>query len=1030
MPAPLNVLIVEDSVADAELVLRELRRAGYDPNWRRVDTEAAFLAQLGPDLDLVLSDFRMPQFGGMRALELLHERQPGIPFILISGTIGEDAAVQAMKHGAIDYLLKDRLTRLGSAVAHALTESRLARERRQAELALQIAHHQLGQLLEQSPAVLYVLKLEGEKIIPQLASEHIVELLGFTPAETLTHEWWVNRLHPDDREAAVASFGETLEAGTSRTEYRVQHKHGGYRWIDDARRVLRDAAGKPIEFIGVWSDISERKRAEEVLARASGRLARDRRRSVRLELLILALVAGSVYALAAAFGWFEVLRGWFPVRTLQQWHGIMFAVIFLAAGLAVFAFRRWRETVTELSSHQQVQAALSLMHDELDLRVKQRTAELRGANEALRTEIADRQRAVEALRVSEERFRSYFELGLIGMAITAPTFEILEVNNELCKIVGYPPDELRGKTWVDFTHPDDLETSNAQYARISAGAIDGYAQEKRYLHKDGRVVYAMLAVRCARRKDGAIDYLIALVEDITERKRSELALVESEARFRALAENIQEVFWITGPSQRPMVYVSPGYERIWGRTCASLYAAPLEWLHSIHPDDRARVEAAMKTKQVAGTYDEEYRILRPDGMERWIRDRAFPVRGPDGALQHMVGVAEDITESKRLHEQFLRAQRMEAIGTLAGGIAHDLNNILAPVLMAPALLRGAIKTEGDQKLLDMIEQGAQRGSNIVRQLLTFSRGSGGERVSVQLRHLVKEMVGIMRETFPRDIVIEDHTSRDLRPVLGDPTQLHQVLMNLCVNARDAMPGGGSLRLAAENRDLGPAEVAPHAPAKPGPFVALSVTDSGQGIPADIVGRIFDPFFTTKPPSKGTGLGLSTVLGIVRSHHGFITVASVPGTGTAFTVHLPAAAREEGGPGAAEPDAPPRGRGELILVVDDEAPIRAATRLTLEKFGYRVLTAADGAEALATFLRNRATVQLVLTDVMMPVMGGLGLIRALRAADPRVKVVATSGLNDQASYAELKAAGVDDILAKPCGPRELLAALHTQLLPAA
>ncbi len=1026
MPEPLNVLIVEDSQADAELILRELRRAGYEPTWSRVDTEPAFLERLNPEVKLVLSDFQMPQFNGLRALALLNERQPGIPFILVSGTIGEDAAVEAMRHGAIDYLLKDRLGRLGSAVAHALAEFQSRRERREAEMALRIAHGQLSQLMERSPVVLYVLKLDGDAIIPQLASEHIVELLGFTPAETLTYQWWLGRLHPDDREAALASFGETLEAGTSRTEYRLQHKQGDYRWIDDSRRVLRDASGKPIEFIGVWSDISERKRAEEVLGRAAGTVARDRRRSVRLELAILVLAAGSVYALAAAFGWFESLRGWFPARNLQQWHELMFAVIFAAAGLAVFAFRRWRETETELTGHQQVRTALGLLHDELDVRVKQRTAELRGANEALRSEIADRQRAVEALRVSEERFRSYFELGLIGMAITAPTLEILEVNDELGKILGYSGDELRGKKWTEFTHPDDIAASEAQYARISSGASDGYSQEKRYLHKDGRVVFATLAVRCARRPDGAVDYLIALVQDITERKQAERALVESEARFRALAENIQEVFWITRPNRPGMDYVSPGYERIWGRTCASLYAAPLEWLQSVHPDDRDRIQAAVKAKQEAGTYDEEYRILRPDGSERWIRDRAFPVRGPDGTLQHMVGVAEDITESKRLHEQFLRAQRMEAIGTLAGGIAHDLNNILAPVLMVPALLRGAIKTESDQKLLDMIEQGAQRGSSIVRQLLTFSRGSGGERVSVQLRHLVKEMVGIMRETFPRDIAIEESAARELWPVLGDPTQLHQVLMNLCVNARDAMPDGGILRLAAQNLELGPADVQPHPQAKPGRFVALSVADSGHGIPAEIVGRIFDPFFTTKPPSKGTGLGLSTVLGIVRSHQGFITVASAPGQGTTFTIHLPAANGDGADPGGAQPEVLPRGRGELILVVDDEAPIRAATRLTLEKHGYRVLTAGDGAEGLAAFLRNRGTVRLVLTDVMMPVMGGLGLIRALRAANPQIKVVATSGLNDQASYTELKAAGVDDILAKPCGPRELLEVLQAQL----
>jgi CheY-like chemotaxis protein len=346
--------------------------------------------------------------------------------------------------------------------------------------------------------------------------------------------------------------------------------------------------------------------------------------------------------------------------------------------------------------------------------------------------------------------------------------------------------------------------------------------------------------------------------------------------------------------------------------------------------------------------------------------------------------------------------------------------------MAPALLRDSIKTEHELQLLDLIEQGARRGANIVRQLLTFSRGTGGERVNLQLRHLLKEMSDIMRETFPRNIAIVHHAARDLRPVVGDATQMHQVLMNLCVNARDAMPEGGKLTLSAKNVELDAAAVRAHPAAKPGPHVALNVADTGCGIPPKVIGHVFEPFFTTKLPGKGTGLGLSVVLGIIRSHGGFITVASEPGEGTTFSIFLPVAPDDGEAAPSGDTDELPGGDGELILVVDDEASIRIGTRLMLERHGYRVLTANEGSEALAIILKNREAVRVVFTDVMMPMMGGLDLIKRLRAAHPGVKVIAMSGLSDQANHDALLAAGADCILAKPWGRRELLLAIRSQL----
>jgi PAS domain S-box-containing protein len=523
----------------------------------------------------------------------------------------------------------------------------------------------------------------------------------------------------------------------------------------------------------------------------------------------------------------------------------------------------------------------------------------------------------------------------------------------------------------------------------------------------------------------ALQELGSVAMDFVGRKNAEETLRASEERFRQVVENITEVFWMTDVLNGRIMYVSPAFEKVWGRPCDELYRTPGLWKKTLHPEDRERAIAAMDTKQVPGSYDETYRIMRPDGKVRWVRDRAFPIKDRRGDVRRIVGVAEDITERKDLERQFLRAQRLEAIGTLASGIAHDMNNILAPMLMIPPLLRDHVADAGDRALLEMLEQGAQRGAGVVKQLLTFSRGVQGERGPVQVRHLLKEMTDIMRETFPRDIVVSCRTGSGLLPVTVDPTQLHQVLMNLCVNARDAMPQGGEIVLEARNVTLDENARQIHPAASPGPHVVLVVSDTGQGIPPEVIERIFDPFFTTKDLGKGTGLGLSTVLGIVKGHGGFITVESEPGHGATFKVYLPAA------PAVAPATAPTtdgpvtRGGGELVLVVDDESSVREALRQVLEKHGYRVATATDGRDALTVFSQHRDSVRVVLTDVMMPTMNGAALARRLREISPQLRIIVTTGLVDAETQRELAALGISELVRKPFDVREVLEVLRRE-----
>ena len=363
----------------------------------------------------------------------------------------------------------------------------------------------------------------------------------------------------------------------------------------------------------------------------------------------------------------------------------------------------------------------------------------------------------------------------------------------------------------------------------------------------------------------------------------------------------------------------------------------------------------------------------------------------DGSPRSILMVNTDITEMKQLEAQFRRAQRLEIIGTLAGGIAHDLNNVLAPISMSLSLMRKRLSDEKSMRILATVESSVRRGTDIVRQVLTFARGAEGDRVILQPKHVVREVEKITRETFTRSIDVQSDLPRDLWKIHGDGTQLHQVLMNLCVNARDAMPTGGILKLKGENVTLTEADARIHLDAHAGEYVLLTVADSGTGIPNEIMEKIFDPFFTTKEVGKGTGLGLSTVLGIVKGHGGFIIVQSEESRGTEFRIYLPAAVGEEAPDQEEQYCEGPAGKGETVLVVDDESSVREIAKETLEANGYEVLLARDGAEAIAVFAQQRDRVRVVLTDLVMPYLDGSATIRALRKIDSRVKIIAASGL---------------------------------------
>lgn len=523
----------------------------------------------------------------------------------------------------------------------------------------------------------------------------------------------------------------------------------------------------------------------------------------------------------------------------------------------------------------------------------------------------------------------------------------------------------------------------------------------------------------------------ALQRDIEERKKIEQSLRESEERFRQIAENINEVFWISAPDKHEMIYVSPAFETIWGRSCESLYKEPESWLDAIHPEDRDRVFQAAKSKQTEGIYEENYRIIHVDGSVRWIHDKAFPVRNEQEVVYRIVGIAIDMTEQKLLEEQFLRAQRMESIGTLAGGIAHDLNNMLAPIIMGTDYLRRMVDDPKVLSIIDIIGKSAHRGSDMVQQILSFTRGVSSSKVSIQVAHLLNEIETIIANSFPKNIQLNSKIPSDLWTITGDPTKLHQVILNLCVNARDAMgEAGGNLTLKATNQLIERKNVCMNNSNHEGHFVVLEVTDDGCGMSKETIEKIFDPFFTTKEIGKGTGLGLASVSGIVRSHGGIIEVESELERGSTFRVYLPA--QSTGQIQSSKKEEPLTDKHAVtansgcILVVDDEASVVSITRQTLESYGYRVLTAEDGAHGLSQFVEHQDEIDLVITDLMMPVLDGTALIAALRRMAPDIKVIAASGLNTSEHVAKITKMGISAFLPKPYSAELLLKSIQHSL----
>ena len=493
------------------------------------------------------------------------------------------------------------------------------------------------------------------------------------------------------------------------------------------------------------------------------------------------------------------------------------------------------------------------------------------------------------------------------------------------------------------------------------------------------------------------------VEWYRVRKRFEAAKKIADAKIReqaALIDKAHDAILVQDFAGR-VLFANPGAEQLYGWTLAELQGGSAAGeLFSPDADTIAHARALVRAN---GEWSGELRQETRDGRTVIVESRWTLIRDDAGQPQSLLLINTDITEKKQLEQQFLRTQRMETIGSLAGGMAHDLNNALAPILLGVQLLRRKSLDEEARGFLNLMETGTQRSADMVRQVLLFARGKDGEFQPLKAGPLVKELEKLVRETFPKNITVETFLPADLWSVRGNPTQVHQILLNLCVNARDAMPDGGRLTLAADNVELTAAEAAAIPDAQPGQFVSLLVSDTGSGMTPEVCARIFEPFFTTKSEGRGTGIGLATVMRIVKSHGGVVRLESEPGHGTTFEALLPRAVEVEKPAATATPVELPMGRGELILVVDDEQAIRDLLADGLRAQGYRALTAANGEEGLHLFQQHTGEVRLVFTDDAMPVMDGRQLIENLRRLRPDLPIILASG--ESRTFPEENALGV-------------------------
>ena len=829
---------------------------------------------------------------------------------------------------------------------------------------------------------------------------------------------WSELIHRDDRERVLKSVDAALEGDADRWEqnYRYAKADGTYAFIRDRAAILRNHKGKAIRMSGEMSDLTERRKSDDLLALLSAAVEQS------AELVLITDRSATIQYVNEAF---ERQTGFLKKEVVGKSPRILKSGLHdrgfyerMAAEIEAGRVFTAEFTNRRKSGEQYIESKIITPIKNTDGEIIHFLSTGRDITEHKRTE--------EELKSKTAFFEAQLNSTISAIILVDRSGAVAFENRRFAEILKLPAgapaakDEQEHLSLVARFAKDPKQFS-LQNTLVKGRPMEASRDEVEL--GDGTVLdrYSSPVIG----KDGRTYGRLWTYRDITQQKRALRDLAESLSLLDATLESTVDGILVVDGRGRLTKF---------NRKFVEMWKLPGEILDA-KDDDRALAFVVSQLKS-PDTFTSKVRELyaRPEAESFDVLEfkdgRVFerysqPHRVGD-AIVGRVWCFRDVTERRKLESRLLRTQRMESIGTLAGGIAHDLNNVLAPILISIDLLRAESRGDPEQlKVIEAIRTSANRGASLVRQVLTFARGLEGQRVAVDLRALFSDFESLVKETFPKNIRIVTEAPRDLKRVNGDPTQIHQVLLNLAVNARDAMPTGGVLSIVASSHTCDEASVLGHADAKPGNYVRIAVDDTGEGISPEIRDRVFEPFFTTKEVGKGTGLGLATVYAIVKSHNGFITVSSNVGSGTTFYIHLPT------DPGLPEPEparpaapvAASKGRGETILVVDDEDAIRRVLTRVLERSGYRVVSASDGAQACEYYADHMDEIALVLTDMMMPVMDGAATISAVLSMNPSARIVASSGLHVAENTAKAHALGVHDFLPKPYETATVLRAIR-------
>eukprot|EP00456_Euglypha_rotunda_P078086 TRINITY_DN744_c1_g1_i9.p1 TRINITY_DN744_c1_g1~~TRINITY_DN744_c1_g1_i9.p1 ORF type:complete len:1041 (-),score=228.48 TRINITY_DN744_c1_g1_i9:1653-4775(-) len=983
---PLQVLLLEHMATDTEMVLQELRSAGFVPEWTRVETRHDFLAQLRPSLDVILSDYTLPSFDAPSALELTRASGFEIPFIIVSGSIGEEVAVEAMKKGATDYLLKDRLGRLGSAVKNAINQTRLRESARRSEEARHSAEILFRQLVENSLAGIQI--LQGDRFV--FTNSRVAEIFGYTEDELRALESWTLVVALEDREKVAEQIRMRLSGELPRAQYtfRGLHKDGSFVEIEIHSNRF-ELNGQPA-VLGMLVDITQRKRAEAEMQRTNDLLQ-----------AIAQWTPDAVFVKdrAGRYLLFNPAASRFVGRPVEEVLGRDDTELFPPESSQVVMNRDRHVMMTgEMETKEEELTAAGVRRVFLATKAPYRDAKgnvvgvigiSRDITEKKNAE-AERDHLLARLQLQMERMP-------LGCLLYDADFRIIDWNAAAERIFGYTKAEVLGMAppFEKIIEPGAWPEGPEIIERIRLGDMTAHSVNTN-ITKSGRKIICEWNNTPLHDSDGKFIGVLSLAQDITTRREAEATILLRDRAIQAVTQGII----ITDPSQHdnPIIYVSPSFEKLTGYSVTEALGKNCRFLQGpdSDPESISRIRRAIRDALPCKV---EVLNYRKDGTSFWNELSLSPVFDQTGQLTNFVGSQVDVTSRRKLEEQLRQVQKMEAVGRLAGGVAHDFNNLLTIINGYSELILDTLTLNvALREYIEQIKAAGERAAALTGQLLAFSRKQMLQPAVVDLNVQILDMQNMLRRLIGEDIELQLDLAPTLSKIYADRSQIEQVVLNLILNARDAMLNGGTVIVQTRDIELDDDYVGAHPEAHPGRNVLLEVHDTGCGMTPETIARIFEPFFTTKDADKGTGLGLPTVYGIVKQSNGHVEVYSEAGIGTTFKIFLPAysIAGQTLATSADQVPQPLRRGTETILLVEDEESVRTLAHKILRSSGYDVREAANGQQAIEQIeATSNGLINLVLTDVVMPVMGGRQLVDYLHQTKPDLKVLFMSGYTEDA-----------------------------------